>query len=574
MRIFKKKAIFLYIVIGLILAGVLLLTCRLLYINRHYGLSQWAKQQIEIRKDGLFNTSYYFVNNDKRYIVSNDEFDSCDVKQIDVKDGMLYMVNHARGYRIAFPKGVKFELDASNEFICAKTDEYSITVSKEFSPYEGTRAYIEEYINKFLLDERFQSQNKIKIHKNAVEKINDLWVQVMFAERTSAPMSDIEKNVYAYCYIYDKEQRYYRVMVKAKEYNREFIDTVYKMLYSFELDLPITGQMQNTTDYHPIENPKWNKETREFYHSLLNSDTLKWGIYVPQGVRDLHFDEVEKIEDKIDYTFDGMIEYLYYWEDFPSEGMQKAYDRGKIVEVTVQCSTVMNEELNGWSPAFDILDGVCDDDIRRFARAAKEFSHPFLFRLNNEMNSDWTSYCASILMNDPELYQELWKRYYRIFEEEGVNNAIWIFNPNDNTFPPCGYNDPKAYYPGNAYVHVFGVTGYNTGTYYAETFGEKWREFEDLYDEAYTLFDVEFGKFPWIITEFASSSVGGDKVQWINNMFDVLPKYKNIKMAFWFNSADWDPNYPKETVVSRPYWLDETDETLSAFGKRVKNTLK
>ena len=41
-------------------------------------------------------------------------------------------------------------------------------------------------------------------------------------------------------------------------------------------------------------------------------------------------------------------------------------------------------------------------------------------------------------------------------------------------------------------------------------------------------------------------------------------------MAFWFNSADWDPDYPKETVLSRPYWLDETEDTLKAFGEGVK----
>lgn len=542
---------------------------RLYYINKNFGLGQWVLDHTSDVSEGN-DAHYYYVNNEKRYIVSNSEFNECDVKEIIVRDGMKHMINHPRGYRIAFPVDAEFDFRSANEFITAECDDYSVVVTKEYSPYENTREYIKEYLHKYLLNERFREQNKIEIHKNSVEKINDLWVQVVFATRTPAPSSEIEKNTYAYCYIYDADQRYYRVMVKGKKYDEDFISMVYKMLYSFDLNVPIQGQMLNFTDYESVKNPHWNEETREFYEQLVSSDELKWGIYVPQGVRDLHFDEVEKIEDKIDYTFDGMIEYLYYWEDFPTEGMTAAYEKNKIVEVTVQCSTVMNEELDGWSPAFDLVDGVLDDDIRKFARAAKEFSHPFLFRLNNEMNSDWTSYCSSVLMCDPSLYVELWHRYYKIFKEEGVNNAIWVFNPNDNTFPPCAYNDPKAYYPGNGYAHVFGVTGYNTGTYYAETFGEKWREFEDLYDEAYELFDKEFGKFPWIITEFASSSVGGDKVQWINNMFDVLPKYDNIKMAFWFNSADWDPNFPKETVVSRPYWLDETDDTLKAFGKRVK----
>lgn len=564
----KQKKFFIIILLFLLIAGIA--GARLVYINQNYGLSTFIKKQILLRQESILEYNYYYVNNDKRYIVSDSEFDSEDVKEIVVKQGMKYLINHPRGYQIAFPKDVKFDFSASNEFIKAQSSDYSIVVSKEYSPYENTRQYIKEYLHKFLLDERFQEQNKVQIYKNSVEKINDLWVQVVFAERTPAPSSTIEKNVYAYCYIYDEEQRYYRVMVKGKEYNKDFINTVYKMLYSFDLNIDIRGEMKDNPDYKSVENPDWNKETKEFYETLISSDKLKWGIYVPQGVRDLKFDEVKKIEDSIDYTFDGMIEYLYYWEDFPSEGMNAAYEMGKIVEVTVQCSTVMNENLDGYSPAFDIIDGVCDDDIRSFARAAKEFSHPFLFRLNNEMNSDWTSYCSSVMMCDPELYIELWHRYYEIFKEEGVDNAIWIFNPNDNTYPPCGYNDPKAYYPGNGYAQIFGVTGYNTGTYYAES-GEKWREFEELYDEAYELFDEEFNDFPWIITEFASSSIGGDKPQWIRNMFNVLHKYPNIKMAFWFNSADYDPSYPKETVVSRPYWLDENEEVLKAFSEGIKS---
>ena len=528
------------------------------------------KDEINQRYPDKCRYTYYYVNNILQYQLEPHDLEQNDVKEIQVGNGKKYMVNHSRGFAMEFPRDTTFDLTSGNEFIKARTEKYDITVSKEFSPYERTRYYIRDYLHKFLLDERFQEQNKIVIHKNSVEKINDFWMQVVFAERTPAPDSPIKQNVYAYCYIYDEEQRYYRIMVKSPEYDDEFIDTVYRMLYSFTLDVEIQGVSRDYTNYEPVEDTNWNEETKAFYEELKNSDELKWGIYVPQGVRDLHFEEVEEMEETIDYQFEGMIEYLYYWEEFPMEGMLEAYEKGKIVELTVQTSTVMNADLDGWSPAFDILDGRCDDYIRAFARAAKEFGHPFLFRLNNEMNSDWVSYSSSVLMCDPSLYVEIWHRYYDIFREEGVDNAIWIFNPNNITFPPCGFNDPMAYYPGNEYVHVFGVTGYNTGTYYAEEYGEKWRSFEELYDECESLFGERYGKFPWIITEFASSSIGGDKVQWINDMFSVLHKYPKIKMAFWFNSADWDPNYPKETVLSRPYWLDETPETLKAFGDNVK----
>ena len=114
---------------------------------------------------------------------------------------------------------------------------------------------------------------------------------------------------------------------------------------------------------------------------------------------------------------------------------------------------------------------------------------------------------------------------------------------------------------------MIGLTGYNNGTYYAEQNGEEWREFEQIYDEVNTKYKDLFGSFPWIITEFASSSYGGDKAKWIDNMFGCLDKYPNIKMAVWFSYADFN----EETgVAARPYWLDETPETVEAFARGIK----
>ena len=45
-----------------------------------------------------------------------------------------------------------------------------------------------------------------------------------------------------------------------------------------------------------------------------------------------------------------------------------------------------------------------------------------------------------------------------------------------------------------------------------------------------------------------------------------MAKYNNIKIAVWFSAADYDEN----GVAARPYWLDETDETLNAFKQGIE----
>lgn len=112
---------------------------------------------------------------------------------------------------------------------------------------------------------------------------------------------------------------------------------------------------------------------------------------------------------------------------------------------------------------------------------------------------------------------------------------------------------------------MIGATGYNTGTYYSEVFGEEWREFPEIYDHVEREYSRYFGAYPWIITEFATSSYGGDKPRWIKTMFEHLDDYKNIKMAVWYSNPDMDFRPEYKGKIARPYQLDETPESLKAF---------
>ena len=58
---------------------------------------------------------------------------------------------------------------------------------------------------------------------------------------------------------------------------------------------------------------------------------------------------------------------------------------------------------------FDILRGVYDEDFRKLASAIKAYGYPVLFRLNNEMNTDWTSYCGMMTLCDPEIFILTWR---------------------------------------------------------------------------------------------------------------------------------------------------------------------
>ena len=517
--------------------------------------------------------SVYYQNNVPYYSLSEVDFDKNDVREVQVTKDRKNLINHSRGFSLSFPLDAEFDFTAAQEYITVKCDNMSAVISKEYSTYPDknqTKQFVDDYLHKYMLDERYLEQNKITLHKNAVEKIGDFWVQVVALSRTPLPDSPVEYNSYVYCYIYTDSTMFYRIMFKAPEYTNELMEEIYRTLYSFSINVEVRGLSDTYTDFKPVIPEFWSEETKEFYNNLINSDKCKWGLYQPLAVVNNDFTDIYEVENALNYKFDGLLEYRYYFEDMPVDGIRKAYEEGKIIQLTLQTSTVMNEELDGYNPVFDIIDGAYDWRFRIMARQIKEIGHPILFRLNNEMNSDWTSYGSSACLDDPEIYVQLWRKIYNIFKDEGVNNAIWVFNPNDESYPPCGYNSTIAFYPGDEYVQLFGVTGHNTGTYYAVENGEKWKTFKEIYDNIMEKHHRIYGNFPWIITEFASSSVGGDKVQWINDMFNDLKNYPNIKMAFWFNSADVDPRDGTKKTIARPYWLNETPETAKAFSDGVK----
>lgn len=569
-RIFKSKVFYICVIAVLVL--VIIIGCIL-------GISALRR-----RINGVLGDAYpeeypryeYYVNNKLCENVTEMDFLLEDVREVQRNEQRSYLINHSRGFALGFPKDAEYDFSAAQEYIKVKCKDFSAVVSKEYTTYnpgvEESKRYVKECLNKYILDENYIEGNNITIHKNDMETVGEYPVQIIALTRKPHRGSEIKDNTYVYCYIYKEDVLFYRIMFKAQSYTDKLMDEVYKTLESFAEGVPVRGVSGTFTDFKPQVNKNWNEATKSLYEEIRTTEKCKWGAFVPGSIFSQKYDEVHKLEAKLNAEFEGLLEYIFLCDYVPLEGMKKAYDDGKIVELTLQTANVMHEDLNGKNAVFEVLDGVHDDHFRKMARDLKSLKKPVLFRLNNEMNSDWVGYSAASCLLDPEIYVQVWRRIYNIFEEEGVDNAIWIFNPNDETFPPNGYNSSLAYYPGNEYVHMYGITGYNTGTYYAAEHGERWRTFDEIYTSITEHSEKTYGEFPWIITEFGSSSVGGDKVQWINDMFKNLKNYPHIKMAFWFNASDYDERPEKKGIVARPYPLDETIETTAAFAKGLQDS--
>lgn len=480
----------------------------------------------------------------------------------------IRLVNYADGYYFDFPKDTVFGFANAPLYVTADSDNYTALISREYSTEDDVAGFCSHYIYGFLLDEGWRQANRVELIEDRAENNKRI-----ITARVSGLQAGIA-DTYTYVSVETDTKIFVYMMFKYEYADYEQVmPQIQKGLDEFRYFRP-SGEAKygdSATAHKPyLENVNWSDETRAVYDDIVNSDSVRWGLFTDDVYETGIKEKIPELEQALDYSFPVILSYMHFGDALPVEFMEENYRNGRLVELTYQLTSSNNENLTGYTPMLDIYRGEKDEDIRQLARAVKRFGHPFLFRLNNEMNSDWTSYSGVVNMCDPEIYISVWQRIYNIFAEESVDNAIWIYNPNDKGFPPCKWNNFLSYYPGDGYVQMIGVTGYNTGTYYKEKNNEQWREFKNIYDSVEKEYAEFFDGYPWIITEFASSSHGGDKAKWIDNMFRDINHYKNIKIAVWFSSADYDPDYPNNTVVSRPYWLDETAETLQAMADGLK----
>ena len=505
---------------------------------------------------------------------------AADNKKILSDSNLTRLVNYAHGYQLDMPTGAEFDFSLSPLYVTGAGKSFDVTVSREKADYQSLKDvitfelstflpwffddntvenYVYYYEYRFLLDEGWQKNNGVTTSSWTDDSINAYFVEAQVDE-----LPDELYDGYLYVNYFTSSREYLRVMFRYQKEDTATRDALVALAKNTRIFDPV-GTPVYHTDYRPdLTNVKWSQETGDLFTSLSDfSSSPDWGIFLQDFYVNGFDGELTTLEQALDYTFPVILYYRHLpTHDFPTDVMQENYEAGRLVELTLQLTDNNNMDMFAKSPLLDIYRGKMDEQVRAWARDAAAFGHPFLFRLNNEMNSDWTSYGGVVNLADPAIFTAVWQRIYHIFEEEGVDNCIWIYNPNDRQAPPSNWNNSLAYYPGNEYAQMIGVTGYNNGTYYTK-WAEEWREFDVIYDLIWDEYHPHFAAFPWIITEFASSGIGGDKVAWINNMFQHIGDYPNIRMAVWFSFADFDD--ANGGVPARTYWLDETPETLEAF---------
>lgn len=283
----------------------------------------------------------------------------------------------------------------------------------------------------------------------------------------------------------------------------------------------------------------WFTSIRDDKSKLINSKIILLGA--SDNTQHDSYERIIDLEDSLHTTFPIIHIYRAWGEkrehEFPEIEAETIYGLGSIPMITwepwVGVFTVENfpeiepslEKRDKGSLA-SIANGDYDSYIIKWALEAKKFAHPVYVRFGHEMNDPY-HYPWGPQNNAAQDYINAWQHVFEVFENNQVENIIWVWNPH------LSY-DFEGYYPGDEYVDVisFGVLNFGASLAWS-----KWWSFTELLSNSYNVL-LELNK-PMMISEFGSLSVGGERSEWFKDALSIIPKkYPAINSIVFFHYSD------------------------------------
>lgn len=204
----------------------------------------------------------------------------------------------------------------------------------------------------------------------------------------------------------------------------------------------------------------------------------------------------------------------------------------------------------------NIVAGKHDKYIDSWAQAAKSFGNELWIRWGHEFNGNWYPWSLSANGKNGKLYAAAFRHIHGRFTRAGALNVKWIWCFNAESVPDAAWNDPKKAYPGDSYVDMISIDGYNFGNSLSHS---RWQSFDEVFSAPYRKAVSTWKHKPLMVGETSCATTGGDKTAWIKAMDGALKKrFPKFGSVVWFEAqkeADWRmASSPSTRAASRALW--------------------
>jgi beta-mannanase len=232
----------------------------------------------------------------------------------------------------------------------------------------------------------------------------------------------------------------------------------------------------------------------------------------------------------------GMYKSFYWDPNFPTSEATTVRNHGSVPMITWEPWNPSNGVNQPTYALNTITAGNYDSMIRTWATQIKTFGSPVWLRFAHEMNSDWYPWAEGVNGNGAGSYAAAYRHVHDVFTAAGVTNVKWVWSPNV-VMDGVG-SSLTSLYPGDAYVDMVGIDGYNWG---ASASWATWQTPASVFGA--TLSQVRAITHRGIVIgETASAEAGGSKATWVKDFFSFVKANTDIKAFVWFNiqkETDW-----------------------------------
>ncbi len=191
-----------------------------------------------------------------------------------------------------------------------------------------------------------------------------------------------------------------------------------------------------------------------------------------------------------------------------------------------------------------IAEGEFDGYIEQTAKIIRRLDGKVYLRFAHEFDNPAYPW-SHTGHNTPEDFKMAWRHVFAIFNRLGVENVVWVWNP-------WQAEGMAAYYPGDKYVDLVGLTVLN--------YGPSSREIPPMsFTELYTPFRkaiAELTKKGVLLAEFGSLGTLATKAGWVTQALDTIStRFPEVYGIVAFNSP-LDKNIPREVDSLTSGYLD------------------
>jgi hypothetical protein len=266
---------------------------------------------------------------------------------------------------------------------------------------------------------------------------------------------------------------------------------------------------------------------------------------------------------------------------FPAEGVNTLKELGRIPFIRLMARHEDAWENPGGETLFtmqNIINGMFDNELRTWARAARDCGIPLLVEFGTEVNGEWfpwngkyhgggtlNGYGDPNYPDGPERFRDAYRHIIQLFRDEGADNITWFFHVNNSNWPNEEWNQYSYYYPGDDYIDWIGVSVYGP-----QTPDSDYETFTSLMDVSYPMLSALSADKPIALLEFSICEGSWSKKGWITDAFDSIAggRYPRLKAISWWNEK-WENSDGSWSDLT----VDSSVHSLEAYRNGVANAI-